>query len=275
MGKKTKKGGSSAAVSKENVKKLSMTKRNELNGYVNSLMKLGFIQTINGAEQWNQYVEIYSLLERIKTIENEISVIKKSSRRGGTALEDFTKFILDNGAKIDGVEITEFPGYDLGLLALKDFAENEMFVTIPDKLVFSFDKAADTVQYAAKMVSLIASMPNISLAFFLMIERLNPESFWKPYLDVLPERYSTVMYLTPTELNELKGKDCAFYKVKVHKFSFFYSTGSSALSPALNQIKNIARQYAVLYQIYQQLGEDPKNEIGKLLKERFTYDLYW
>lgn len=205
MGKKTKKGGSSTAVSKENVKKLSMTKRNELNALNNSLMKLGFIQTINAAEQWNQYVEIYSLLERIKTIENEISVIKKSSRRG-TALEDFTKFILDNGAQVDGIEITEFPGYDLGLLAMKDFKENEMFITIPDKLVFSFDKAADTVQYAAKMVSLIASMPNISLAFFLMIERLNPESFWKPYLDVLPERYSTVMYLTPTELNELKGK---------------------------------------------------------------------
>lgn len=205
MGKKTKKGCGSTAVAKENVKKLSMTKRNELNGYVNSLLKLGFIQTINAAEQWNQYVEIYSLLERIKTIENEISVIKKYNRRG-TALEDFKKFILVNGAQIDGVEITEFPGYDLGLLALKDFKENEMFVTIPDKLVFSFDKAADTVQYAAKMVSLIASMPNISLAFFLMIERLNPESFWKPYLDALPERYSTVMYLTPTELNELKGK---------------------------------------------------------------------
>lgn len=205
MGKKTKRGVSSTAITKENSKKLSMTKRNELNGYVNSLLKLGFIQTINAVEQWNQFIEIYSLLERIKTIENEISVVRKNNRRG-SALEDFTKFIVENGAQIDGVEITEFPGYDLGLLALKDYKENEMFVTIPDKLVFTFDKAADNVQYAAKMVSLIASMPNISLAFFLMIERLNPDSFWKPYLDVLPERYATVMYLTPTELNELKGK---------------------------------------------------------------------
>lgn len=206
MGKKTKRGVSSTALTKENSKKLSMTKRNELNGYVNSLLKLGFIQTINAVEQWNQFIEIYSLLERIKTIENEISVVRKNNRRG-SALEDFTKFIVENGAQIDGVEITEFPGYDLGLLALKDYKENEMFVTIPKKLVFSFDKAADNVQYAAKMVSLIASMPNISLAFFLMIERLNPDSFWKPYLDVLPERYATVMYLTPTELNELKGKN--------------------------------------------------------------------
>lgn len=206
MGKKTKRGVSSTALTKENSKKLSLTKRNELNGYVNSLLKLGFIQTINAVEQWNQFIEIYSLLERIKTIENEISVVRKTNRRG-SALEDFTKFIVENGAQIDGVEITEFPGYDLGLLALKDYKENDMFVTIPNKLVFSFDKAAENVQYAAKMVSLIASMPNISLAFFLMIERLNPDSFWKPYLDVLPERYATVMYLTPTELNELKGKN--------------------------------------------------------------------
>uniref|UniRef100_A0A336K0U1 protein-histidine N-methyltransferase n=1 Tax=Culicoides sonorensis TaxID=179676 RepID=A0A336K0U1_CULSO len=254
MGKKTKKSSPLTTTPKENFKKLSMTKRNELNSYVNSLLKLGFIQTINVTEQWNQYVEIVSLLERIKMIESEISVINKKNFRRNTALDEFTKFIEDNGGKINDVKITDFPGYDLGLEALKDFKENEMFITIPDKLVFSFDKAAENVQYAAKMVSLIASMPNISLAFFLMIERLNPNSFWKPYLDVLPERYSTVMYFTPTELNELKG--------------------SSALAPALNQIKNIARQYAVLYQIYQQLGEDPKNEIGKLLKERFTYDLY-
>lgn len=200
MGKKTKK----IAGSKENVKKLSMTKRNELNNYVNSLLKLGFIQTINATEQWNQYLEIYALLERIKTIESEISVIRKNYRRN-TALEDFTKFIVDNGSCIDGVEVAEFSGYDLGLRALRDFKENEMFITIPDKLVFSFDKASDEIQYAAKMVSLISSMPNISLAFFLMIERLNPESFWRSYLDVLPDRYSTVMYLTPTELIELKG----------------------------------------------------------------------
>ncbi|XP_063696141.1 actin-histidine N-methyltransferase [Culicoides brevitarsis] len=233
-------------------KSLSMTKRNELNNLVNSLLKLVFLETNNPLELWNQYLELHALIERIRNIEN-VTVIKKSNQRI-TSLEAFSKFMHDNGAKIDSVDVTEFPGYDLGLRAQRDFEKNELFITIPDKLVFSFDKAPMEVQRAAKTVSLISSMPNISLAFFLLVERLNPKSFWKPYFDVLPEKYSTVMYFKPNELNELKG--------------------SSALKPAINQIKNIARQYAVLYQIYQKLEDDYENPIGKILKDKFTFDLY-
>lgn len=203
MGKKPKKNV--PAVKETGGKKLSMTKRNELNGLVKSLLKLGFFKTINPTEQWNHYLEIYSLLERIRGIESEISVIKKNVKRSA-AIEDFTRWVKENGAQFDGVKISEFAGYEYGLEATKDFKQNEMFITIPDKIVFTFDKASQNVKMAAKEISLIASMPNISLACYLMIERLTPNSFWKPYFDVLPDRYSTVMYLTPTELQDLKGK---------------------------------------------------------------------
>lgn len=203
MGKKPKK--TTPNVKEAAGKKLSMTKRNELNGLVNSLLKLGFLQTINPTEQWNHYLEIYSLLERVRSIENEISIIKKNTKRAG-AIDDFTAWVKENGAEFDGVKISEFAGYEYGLEATKDFKQNDIFITVPDKIVFTFDKAAPNVRMAAKMVSLIASMPNISLAFYLMVERLTPNSFWKPYFDILPERYSTVMYFTPTELQELKGE---------------------------------------------------------------------
>lgn len=203
MGKKPKKNV--PAVKETGGKKLSMTKRNELNGLVNSLLKLGFLQTINPTEQWNHYLEIYSLLERVRSIEGEVSVIKRNVKRAG-AIEDFTAWVKESGAQFEGTRIAEFAGFEYGLEALKDFKENEIFITIPDKIVFTFDKAAPNVRMAAKMVSLIASMPNISLAFFLMVERLTPNSYWKPYFDILPDRYSTVMYFTPTELQELKGE---------------------------------------------------------------------
>lgn len=51
--------------------------------------------------------------------------------------------------------------------------------------------------------------------------------------------------------------------------------GSSALNPALTQIKNIARQYAILYQIYYGVSEDTQDEIGRFMREKFTFDLYW
>lgn len=202
MGKKKNVRGAGAP--KEAAKKLS--KRNELNSLVNSLLKLGFTQSSNPTDQWNTFIEIYGLIEHIRKIENEVSVMKSirpSKRQAG--ITDFVNWLRENGATFDGVKISEFSGFEMGLEATKDFKENELFITIPDKLVMTFDKADEGVKSAAKIVSLIASMPNIGLAFYLMLERLRPDSFWKPYFDVMPNRYSTVMYFTPADLQELKG----------------------------------------------------------------------
>lgn len=233
MGKKNKKnlggGGSSSSGSgagagtggtntngggvKENTKKLSMTKRNELNGLVNNLLKLGFMQSANAAEQWNAFNEIYRIIEQIRKIENEVSVMRRTTKRAA-GIEEFQHWMKENGAEFDGVKIAEFSGFEMGLEATKDFKENDLFITIPDKLVMAFDKADESVKSAAKIVSLIASMPNIGLAFYLMLERLKPNSFWKPYFDVLPDRYSTVMYFTPTDLQELKGNSTIEFLIK-------------------------------------------------------------
>ena len=48
-------------------------------------------------------------------------------------------------------------------------------------------------------------MPNVALAFHILNESYNPKSFWKPYLDALPSSYDTVMYFTPSEMEDLKG----------------------------------------------------------------------
>lgn len=44
------------------------------------------------------------------------------------------------------------------------------------------------------------------LSAFVLNERLNPESFWKPYLDVLPKDYSNFpIFFCAEELYYLKG----------------------------------------------------------------------
>ena len=48
-------------------------------------------------------------------------------------------------------------------------------------------------------------MPNVALAFHILNELYDPNSFWKPYLDALPSSYDTVVYFTPRELEELNG----------------------------------------------------------------------
>lgn len=40
---------------------------------------------------------------------------------------------------------------------------------------------------------------------FLMVERLRPNSLWKPYLDMLPSTFGSTLWFTEDELSELKG----------------------------------------------------------------------
>jgi histone-lysine N-methyltransferase SETD3 len=53
--------------------------------------------------------------------------------------------------------------------------------------------------------AMLQHMPNVALSLLLLIERFSPDSFWKPYIAVLPTEYTTVLYFKTNELQELKG----------------------------------------------------------------------
>jgi protein-histidine N-methyltransferase len=169
-----------------------------------------------------------------------------------TAIENFVAWASD--AQFDGVKISEFPGYDLGLEAAKDFKEGELFMVIPKKMIFSFDQPC--FEAVVKNIPNIQSMSSMGLAIILLFEKLKPNSYWKPYLDILPEKYSTVLYYSMDEMKELKN--------------------SSALLAALKQCKIIARQYVYLFKhIQEKVAAGDESEFISVLKDRFTYDLYW
>lgn len=52
---------------------------------------------------------------------------------------------------------------------------------------------------------MLKSMPNVALALHLLIEKNSPASFWEPYINVLPNCYSTVLYFSPEDFDQLKG----------------------------------------------------------------------
>lgn len=256
MGKKKTSSSSIQHNAKENsIKKLSPQKRNELHQLNDKLLKLGYdttATTIN--DQWNQFVEIEAVLERVQIIESDFKTKHSFGKNRIDAIEQFTKWASENGAKFDGVKISQFPNYELGLEADKDFKQGELFAIVPKKMILSIDNERPTFVSLCNQLPLLQSMPNVKLAILLVIERLDVQSFWKPYSDLLPDRYPTVMNFTVNEMNELKG--------------------SSAFGMAMNQCKSIARQYAVISKFLQNLKEEPSNSIVCLLKERFTYDLY-
>lgn len=245
---------------KESPKKLSAQKRNELNQLIDSLLKIGFKQANNVTEQWSQYVEIQAILDRIQLIENTLKVKTPKITRISN-INGFCKWAKENGAIFDNVKVTEYPGYDLGLEAIQDLKKNEMFVIVPKKIIMSEESLSISLAPIVTEIPMFDSMTNVKLAFALLLEKINGDSFWKPYIDILPEKYTTVMYFNTNEMQELKGSNC--------------------LSGALNQCKSIARQYAFIYKCIQNVKTDqnngkitPGNVAFESLKEKFTYELY-
>lgn len=237
-------------------RKLSQQKRNELNSLTDYLLKLCFDSTATISDMWTQYNDIQSHLERIQAIESELKIKSHSAGNRSAATQKFYEWAREHGAQFDGVEIQQFPRFELGLMAGKDFRCGEQFVTIPQRMILSIENASETVLDVLALLPVLDAMPNVRLAFALVVERLNGgDSFWKPYIDLLPERYSTVMYFTPHEMNELKG--------------------SSALVMALNQCKHVARQYAFIRKAIQNIVDKQSHAMLQVLKDRFTYDLYW
>lgn len=99
---------------------------------------------------------------------------------------------------------------------------------------------------------LFDNMSHIRLSFALIIEKLNAHSKWKPYLDILPEKFRTVLYFSPTEMKELQG--------------------TMAFSKALMQVKFIAAQYAFLYKYLMVAIEN--HPLVEELRNNFTYEFY-
>lgn len=79
--------------------------------------------------------------------------------------------------------------------------------------------------------TMVHHMPNVALSLLLLVERFrkDKESDWLPYLNMLPSRYTTVLYFTPQQLQELRGSPALgkyFYVyMYIHKITlgcFFY-----------------------------------------------------
>jgi protein-histidine N-methyltransferase len=137
--------------------------------------------------------------------------------------------------------------------------KDELFIEIPESMIFTFDKVQKHLPDIFKNKAFLEcpllddlSQSHVRLAVALVIEKLNPESKWKPYLDLLPEKFRTVLYYTTKEMEELRG--------------------TMALSPAIKQVKFIATQYAFLYKYFVVAMEN--DPAANILRDSFTYEFY-
>ncbi|XP_011503823.1 PREDICTED: histone-lysine N-methyltransferase setd3, partial [Ceratosolen solmsi marchali] len=194
---------------------------------------------------WDNYLEISSILEKIKKLEEtEVKSLERID-----VIEEFISWLKQHDAKMYGISICEFPNYDLGLKAEIEFKENDIILEIPRKLIFNVHTAAFEIKDIQNDI-LIKNMPYIGLAIALLIEKNKEQSKWKPYLNILPKNYNTVLYMNINDMMELKD--------------------SPNFDAALKQCRNIARQYSYFNKIFQ----NSKNSVSELLRDTFSYEEY-
>lgn len=250
MGRKHEKSSEAQAKTKS---KLSASKRNELKVLADAILVKSREKQ---PDELKHFTELSGLLDRIKLLEGDIKAPFKSSR-DTDVIEKFVTWCQGQGAKFSKIQLKKLAGHDLGLIAKEPLKKDEIFVEIPEAMIFSFNKVQEGFPEMLKQrvfldCPLFDGMSHVRLAFALMVEKLNPNSKWKPYLDILPEKFRTVLYYTPSEMKELQG--------------------TIAMSSAVKQVKFIATQYAFLYK-YLMLAVENHPVIGEL-KENFTYDFY-
>lgn len=202
------------------------------------------------ATELETYKAIYDMVQQIIRLEKQDPVTV--DRKAAPTQERFVSWLKNAGAKFEHVSIASFESYGLGLKANADIKKEDLLCSIPRSVMLSYDKikTSGTFGKFVKRDPMLSEMNNVALAMFLLHEKFKANSYWKPYIDMLPENYSTVHYFTYEEMLQLSG--------------------TRALKPALNLFKSLARQYCYFFGRF--WGTD--DAAAETLREKFTFEEY-
>ena len=115
----------------------------------------------------------------------------------------FTKWFLENGGELNGISLAQFPLMGRGFAATKNIVENERILHIPHKLIFSTKNMANYLDDRTRKI-LETLGADAALSAWLLLEKHNEKSFFKPYIDVMPKYVSSLVYFNTGELVELQ-----------------------------------------------------------------------
>ncbi|EDW62267.2 actin-histidine N-methyltransferase [Drosophila virilis] len=239
---------------------LNNKKRKALNLVIQAILDVVEMQPANANEEWKQYVELQPLLERLIEQEKPLQLAACPAEDAANANEQkrlakvaaFNEWARAGGVQTDCVEITTFPGYQLGLRVTRDLAEGELVLTVPRQLIFSEELLPE-----AQRKLFIDFPTHLNVTYMLIIEKVRgAASNWQPFIDTLPTRYNTVLYFTVEQMQRLRG--------------------TSACSAAVRHCRVIARIYASMYKCaYMQPDDSVMAGMANLFTEYgLCYELY-
>ena len=158
-------------------------------------------------------------MEKVRTVEAGHSMCRTLPDRRA-AIKPFQAWLEGQGAVLAGIEVGEYGEAGLGLRVIKDLPRGQEVIRVPQKAMMSVDTArASSIGSLIERDPLLQTMPNVVLAVHLLIERNSPASLWEPYINTLPHAYTTVLYYSPEQFEQLKGSPALEDALKQYKGS--------------------------------------------------------
>uniref|UniRef100_A0A8C8C054 protein-histidine N-methyltransferase n=1 Tax=Oncorhynchus tshawytscha TaxID=74940 RepID=A0A8C8C054_ONCTS len=187
-------------------------------------------------KEWEEYIQIRGLVEKIRKKQKGISVIFEGSRE--EFFPELMAWAQESGASCEGVEIANFAGEGFGLRATKDIKAEELFLWIPRTMLMTVESAKNSVLgplYSQDRI--LQAMGNVTLALHLLCERADPSSPWLPYIKTLPGDYDTPLYYEEEEV----GVDASLNQEASKKVSLTSLDAGQSASPAQEEDGMVAK----------------------------------
>lgn len=103
--------------------------------------------------------------------------------------EIFIAWMRKNGAKFDKIRMRYYGPDYRGVHAYQTISEQETFLWVPKKLIITSQMGRDSkIGTLVKKSGIKISWDYLAyITIFLLIQQHDPNSFWKPYMDVYPK----------------------------------------------------------------------------------------
>lgn len=111
-----------------------------------------------------------------------------------------------------------------GMLATQDIECGEVCVSVPLRFLITTETAlaSELGDFFLKNKHSFQHPVQILVVFLLFEKSKGLKSFWHPYINILPTQFTTTLYFTEQELEELQNKEMKQYalmeKEKLFKF---------------------------------------------------------
>ena len=135
--------------------------------------------------------------------ENSVFTLEKQK----VLFSNLIKWLIDYNATFPNLEIKHYNENFRGMVTKSNVYKGKPLISIPQKCIMTTLKAYESE--SGKELKNSGWDPDSShtwLALYLIEEKQNPNSFWKPYIDIIPPVYGDFpQFYSKSELSQLKG----------------------------------------------------------------------